>query len=525
MSRPLAPTWLISLALVGCASTPDPTEPQVDSELVSQPSTEAPPTPLARLTNQEFLHSLEHTLELPRGTLQQSPAAEALPSEPEVQGLTNDAANQALTQLGVSGLERMATVAADAYLQGTSTVDDVVALLGCDSADDLDACLQAGGEDLVARAYRRPATADDAQVVRTVLDAIGTVLEEEGQAPDTYEAVALVVRSLVRYIALSPEFLLLMETPGDEAPEGQPSLLSSHQIATRLAYFLSEGPPDDLLLGEADAGGLRSAEERAAHVQRLLGDAESRTAFAVALVGWLGVAAESVEPADYAALVAFVSQWLESEEPVGQLYTGGIEVLHADDTTSTEPFGVLGSRAFVAAHTNHPTPSFITRGVFVVEDVLCDILPEGLPDEAVEDSPDSAVEVFQQHARQPCASCHTIFDNYGAAFQRFEPETLTYDPSRTPFGTQFELSPIGDVSGQVAGVADLSETLATSKQAPTCLARLLYRHALRRHVDALGEDRALVQRLTDQWLDTTDTSLRSLVETIVASDEFVTFYP
>ena len=50
----------------------------------------------------------------------------------------------------------------------------------------------------------------------------------------------------------------------------RPAELSAHELATRLSYMLTSGPPDDRLRRAADAGELYDPGVLRAHAQRLV---------------------------------------------------------------------------------------------------------------------------------------------------------------------------------------------------------------------------------------------------------------
>ncbi|MEL6184333.1 MAG: DUF1585 domain-containing protein, partial [Myxococcota bacterium] len=76
--------------------------------------------------------------------------------------------------------------------------------------------------------------------------------------------------------------------------------------------------------------------------------------------------------------------------------------------------------------------------------------------------------------------------------------------------------------GVAGDVTELGEALATSAQAPSCLARLFYRHALRRSLELESADASTLEEIVTGWRGTTDTSLRALLKEIVAHESFIT---
>ena len=137
-----------------------------------------------------------------------------------------------------------------------------------------DACASVYLDKLAARAYRRPLTSDEQSRF--------AALYAKLRAPQTvngYEVTFTVEEATsyaVRALLGSPQMLWRWEL-GDSAlastaPAGVP--LSDHELATQLAFFLTDQPPDDTLLAAARAGTLRA--NLAAHVDTLLASPAAR---------------------------------------------------------------------------------------------------------------------------------------------------------------------------------------------------------------------------------------------------------
>ncbi|MEL6183196.1 MAG: DUF1592 domain-containing protein, partial [Myxococcota bacterium] len=352
----------------GAASSPDGG--------VAVPALPAQVSLLGRLTNREYLNSLQILLSFDAQDPSLVEDLEALPTESNVGGLRNDAETQILTQLAVAGFERVASAVADLYLSPARSNAELATLLGCPEmgAEAMSPCVVDFGGTLLAKASRRPRDAQHLAQAEGVLEAVNALLAAEDQQPTQRRYRLAQVKALIRYAALSPDFLLLLER-GTPAADGG-TRLTDYEIATRLAFFAAGSPPDAALLADAAAGRLEQAGTRAGHVDRLLETSEGRGQFVTALVGWLGIREELTEPEDVEALRAFVTDWLASDRPFADFYRSPVDVRHLDGSSSREPMGVLGSRAFLASHTAFPTPDFITRGITVVETLLCGKLPD-----------------------------------------------------------------------------------------------------------------------------------------------------
>lgn len=484
-----------------------------------------PVTLLARLTNAEFVRSLEILLDLPAGSSALESATSSLAPEPSVHGLQNDAATQDLTQVAIAGFERLANAATQQVVSGVNSNQALADKLGCADTNDagMTDCLSSYGAGLLQAASRKPANPAHQTTIGELLSDVQALQETAGVDATSFESRVLQLQSLIAYVALSPDFLLFVEGANAAGEEpGEAIALNGHEIASRLSFFLAGEPPDASLLTAAAAEGLATSADRIEQVDRLLSRPEGTRTFVKSLIGWLGINPQTVEASDLEALSAYLNAWVEGETPFNEFYNGAIEVPTTDGSTATQQVGVLGSTAYLSSHTFPPTPSFITRGVFVVEELLCEALPDDLPAEAFGMGEMTEREVLEQHSSQPCATCHIYFDAFGSAFQNFEPETNTFDAAFAPLGEGFSLHPTGDISGEVSNLEELGEKMGASDRAPACMAQLFYRHAMRRSLR--GGDGEVVTRLVGDWVES-DMSLRSLLESIAAAEEFALLYP
>lgn len=476
-------------------------------------------SPLARLTNEEFVTSGLDLLGIGRNNAIEE-AQLSMGPETNISGLRNDASTQLLTQIAVSGYVNMVDTLVDTYLDGVSTVNALLSRYDCDG-NALN-CYTTVTTSLASQAFRRELNDQDAADLNAISESINAAYTEAGLDGNGVEAHLLRFRSAMHYILLSPDFLLLIEQGSDVSDSNGNETLSSQEIANRMAFFLTGSLPDDQLQAAADVNTLTSPEVRSAHADRLLNSDLGEKQIADILTAWFAVDESTTSNAAFGAFSTFISNWVSNNEDFSQLYQAPIDVAHLDGSSSSESLGVLGLEAFVGSHTDYPTPSFITRGMFVVERLLCEKLPDDVPAEANESEGLTPIEVFETHAQEACATCHRVFDNYGAAFQQFDGETSLYVPDNTDFGTSFDLYDIGDVTAEISDVSGLSMELGYSSQAPACMTELWYRHALRRNISA--NDDAVIEALISEWQSSGGTDIKSLLRTIVTADIFITLY-
>ena len=484
-------------------------------------------SPLARLSNEEFLASAQTILGLAENTTPIMEARSTMTAEPDIGGLNNDANNQLLKQLTVAGFSNVAAAAIDAYLADVSKVAELTAKLNCADDTDVPACIKDFASQLVSKAYRRDATTEELANTDLLLSQLDELITGSGVDMNALSSHILRLKTVLRYLLLSPDYLLLTEKgiAENKADVTTPRVLNSYEIASRMSYFLIGGPPDAALLSAAKEGVLNDPEVRLEHTARLLKDNKGKTQVRRSLIGWLGANIDKTEADSFLALSEFIDDWFSTSKPFTDFYEAPITVAHLDGTSSEESFGVLGMQAFLDSHTSYPTPAFITRGVFIAQRLLCGSLPDDIPAEALEAGALSDLEVFQTHDKQECASCHKAFDNYGAALHQFDAQTGLYTAGPTVLGGDFELYDLGGITGTVNNPSELGQTIGSSERGPACMAELWLRASKRRSLDPKGGDKKLVANLVSQWQDSGDTSLKSLLSIIVKSDDFIMLYP
>lgn len=128
----------------------------------------------------------------------------------------------------------------------------------CDPAQA--GCLEDTIRNFGRKAFRRPVTDDEVGSFMRLND-----LDPPGTPDEVAEAI------LFAFLA-SPSFLMRLEL--NDEPEGDAGVLklSSHEVASRLAFLLWGSVPDDILNAAADAGELETKEQILAQAQRMLQD-------------------------------------------------------------------------------------------------------------------------------------------------------------------------------------------------------------------------------------------------------------
>ena len=316
-------------------------------------------------------------------------------------------------------------------------IDVVVDVATKDPAGDARRLLKA----FVARAYRRPTAEGEAD--RFI------ALVEQRRAAGLSFAEAM----LAGYTAV-------LASPGYVFLDDQPGALDDHALATRLALFLWNSPPDAELRARADRGEIRRPEVLRAETERLLSDPRSHRFREAFLDYWLDLRKmedstpsttlyndyyldDALAEAAVAETRLFFSELLERDLPVRSLVDADFAHLNgrlaehygipgvqgiAMRRVTLPPGGVRGgllTQASVLKVTaNGTTTSPVLRGKWIVERILGLEIPPPPPVPAVEPDIRGAVTIREQlakHRADPsCASCHRKMDPPGFALESFD---------------------------------------------------------------------------------------------------------
>ncbi len=304
---------------------------------------------------------------------------------------------------------------------------------------------------LVERAFRRPARPGE---VERLADLVAAELEEG-------ESFERALRVGVAAVLISPHFLFKVEL--DPAPDDPtPHLVSEHELATRLSYFLWSTTPDDALLARARAGELRRHLD--AEVDRLLDDPRASALIRQFGGQWLQLGRLGEARPDPAAFPEFdealrramrvetelvLEAVLREDRSLLDLVTGrftfanarlarhyglppgavpeGAEDRFVRVRLPAERRGLLTHGSVLTLTSEATRTSPVRRGKWLL-DVLLGAPPAppppgvgDLPDDAHARAAASQRERLARHRRDPaCASCHDRIDPLGLGLERFD---------------------------------------------------------------------------------------------------------
>jgi hypothetical protein len=438
---------------------------------------------------------------------------------------TVGAAELTISPRAAEQFEVAAQALADWAMADAATRD---ALVGCDPAAV--ECQRGFFERIGQRAWRRPL--DPAE-----LDALAGVAQTAGaELRDPWRGLAFGLSALLQ----SPDFLFRVERgePDPEAPAGSDRRrYTSLEMASRLAFFLWDAPPDDALLEAGLRGELATAEGVRAAASRMLADARAErglSRFFEEAINLDRLSGLTKDPATFPQMSGTLGASMRGEiealfrdvvftrdADFGEILTsrrvfvnGELASLYglpapadpavhaAYDLPAGHPRGgLLGTGGLLALYSHNTVTSPTLRGKFVVSNLLCfDVppppagvvaeLPEG------DGSPETMREKVERHRSDPtCNACHQFMDPIGLALENFD--------AIGAYRTTEQGLPI-DASGELAGATfdgavELARTLRESPDFAACVARRLYRYGtghleLRSEAPAITE---LVGRLSE----------------------------
>jgi hypothetical protein len=527
----------------GGGGATNPGSPTVPGAALPSDADTVPGTaPLRRLSRLEYVNTIRDLLGIP--VPPERLADFSADQDPNKAGFVNggvvDAAQDA----------RVFMQAAETLAQ--AALQKMPSLLPCNpiptAAADQDACADKFLAGFGRRAYRRPLL--PAEIAD--LSALYRAQKAADIGANFQQAIANVIGGVLQ----SPYFLYRHEL-GPNAPikEGALVRYNPHEIASNLSYMLWASMPDDQLFQAADAGQLANGDQIAKQAWRMLADPRAKDALNDFHLQWLQIGVLGDLPKDptlkdYSPAVAqsmlnetreFVSSVFQGPKADGKLETlltstssiidanlakiYGVSVqgtgLQPVSFKATERAGLLTQATFLTAKADAIESHLIKRGNAVLTRLLCiplevpvniDVppLPEPQPGQTNR-------ERVGVHSMSPCATCHTLIDPVGFAFENYD---AIGKYRTTQEGKPVNASgafPLDKGMATYKNAIELMPQLAKSHDVQDCMVKQWFRYTMRRG-EIPSEDPSL--NVVRKAFDVSGHDLRELVVAVTRTRAF-----
>ncbi|MGB1129835.1 MAG: DUF1588 domain-containing protein [Haloferula sp.] len=408
-----------------------------------------------------------------------------------------------------------------------------------------EAYLRATLESFLPRAFRRPV--DE----RTVEQFLAIAVEHQKQGHRFEEAMHL----LLRNILISPRFVYRGVEPGP---------MDDHDLAARLSYFLTQGPPDATLVDLANRGRLSESWVLEREATRLM-PTKPDDAFVESFTGqWLDTdllpeimpdpefrfGAYHIEMARD-EVQHFFAEMIRGNRPMRDfidpdftytspyfardVYGVAVKGFSKGKTASAQgrklrripverggrAGGLLGQSAVMMATANGVDTQPVLRGVWVLENLL-GASPPPPPKDVPALTPDtqgttSPRELLAAHTKDAnCASCHRSIDPLGFVLENYDP--VGRWRNQWPKGGKIDASGTLPDGTSIKDVVDLKRWLAGNIDVfSDCVATKLMTYATGR-VPNYREHQIIQQVVRDNHAD--GNGFRSLILALIESEVF-----
>lgn len=402
-----------------------------------------------------------------------------------------------LTEVAIAGYQAAAEAIAAQVLSGPERAS----FIDCDAEDE--ACLSETIEVFGRKAFRRPLSPGEVDELALL---IPSELQGQGDA---------VAADILTAILVSPHFIEREIGSGPIASDGSFEL-TSHELATRLSYFVLGSTPDAELSEAADLGQLETPEQVRAQVERMLasplasegvGEVHKHYLNRYPYYHWFAVEHDTaaypnftpdVPPAAEEELDTFFDSIAFSGGTFSDLFLSpngfvnaalapiyGLDpsafgdALVATPLDPTERPGFLTRVAFLSSFSSYQTTSPILRGTFIGVSILGLPIPPPEPDLGLPipegDFTTNRERTEALTSQKPCVGCHEQYINPpGFVLEHYD-----------AIGSWQVVDPAGGAIDPVADVflGDRVETIETPLELMQALAAS--EHARRQYVDRL----------------------------------------
>lgn len=296
-------------------------------------------------------------------------------------------------------------------------------------------------------------------------------------------------------------------------------VLNNYEIVTLLAYTIWNSTPDATLLTLAQKSSPLTVEELQTQVDRMIASPKANAAFVELYKDYLKlemaltneksddlgftnpVRAELMRSAEMmlSDLITPTAGYMEVfagnrfyvSRAVQSFFntTSSSDELEVASLNASQRYGILNHPIFLAAHSTLTHSGIIKRGVFALEQLLCE--PLGAPPTEVEsmappedmDPATTSERVLLQvtHSSRPaCIGCHQFIDPAGFGFENFDVvgRYRTVEKGSVPIDASGVLETASGSRLTYANSAEYAEQLTSSQQMNACVSRRFLEHYL-----------------------------------------------
>ena len=412
------------------------------------------------------------------------------------------------------------------------------------AGDSFMTCVDAATSDCVSewvqsygeRLWRRPLTSAELDGLNTGIAAFAT----------NEQRLAFAIHSLL----LSSNFYFRSEigTLSDGLKQ-----LTNYEMVSLLSYALVNTTPDDTLLALAAQAEPLSTAQLRAQAERLLALPAANPAMVSVYKDYLKLDlvlsrpkaeelgfSDSVRADVLASAELTLADKIANNPAITDVFLGdsfyvnsNIDYLFGAGTTSaaltevsvngTERQGLLNHPAFLAVHSTLANSGIVKRGVFTLEQLLCqelpdppgDVMPQPIP-EGIDPDTTSERDLLQitHSAQAACIGCHQIIDPAGFGFENFDAigRYRTEEKGSVMIDASGTLSNVGETVLTYNNSAEYANVLATSPQMQACVSRRFLENFLGQDVSMQSCEVKKYQRLLSEKGGSVQDLLYALIE-------------
>lgn len=532
MKRLLRQAGLALVLISGC--TPTPMEPEGSASVLR----------IRLLTGAQYTNTLAYVF----GQDIADSITPPLPPLARTEGLLAvSAASVGLTSDQISQIQQAATFVAGKVVDKAHR-DYLIPCVPVDVLQPDDECAAAFLEATGRLLFRRPLSSQQlAELVQIARNAAG-------KTGNFYDGLALALEAIL----ISPSMLFIVDRA---APSGDPALLAqldAYSLASRLSFFLWNGPPDETLLRAAESGALHTSEGLASAVDRMLKSRRlelGMRAFFDDMLAFDDFDSLAKDPVVYPMVTAttlahareqtlrtIIDHLLTREQDYRDLFTTRRTFMsmplaaiygtparegwvpHEFAESDPRP-GLLTHVSFLAANSHAVRSSPTLRGKALRERMLCQKVPDPPPNvdfsalEEAGDVPTARERLAVHNANPSCAGCHLITDPMGLSLENFDGAGRFRE---TENGAELDIR--GELDGVFySDIEGLAVAMRNHPKLPDCLVARLYAYGTGGAV-SLRDDRQILNWFEDRFV-THQYRLPDLLREITTSKAFSTVRP